>query len=185
MGVLVACCLFIGLFPARVAPALARGVEAWAPGSSSAAGGAGLAPLGWVSVMGFALLGGLLVTAVALRRFVRGRPVAEGATWGCGYAEPTPRMQYTSSSFAQMLVWLFAWALLPRTRKPKPRRVGLFPGKSGFHSEVPDAVLDRAARPAFGAGAWLLSKLRVFQGGSIQVYLLYVLLALLVLLIWR
>jgi hydrogenase-4 component B len=185
MGVLVACCLFIGLFPARVAPALARGVEAWAPGTSSAAGAAGLAPLGWVSVMGFALLGGLLVAAVALRRFLRGRPVAEGATWGCGYAEPTPRMQYTSSSFAQMLVWLFAWALLPRTRKPKPRRLGLFPGKSGFHSEVPDAVLDRAARPAFGAGAWLLSKLRVFQGGNIQVYLLYVLLALLVLLIWR
>jgi hydrogenase-4 component B len=185
MGVLVACCLFIGLFPARVAPALVRGVEAWAPGTTSAAGEEGLAPLGWVSVMGFALLGGLLATAVVLRRFVRGRPVAEGATWGCGYAAPTPRMQYTSSSFAQMLVWLFAWALLPRTRKPKPRQLGLFPGKSGFHSEVPDAVLDRAARPAFGAGAWLLSQLRVFQGGSVQVYLLYVLLALLVLLAWR
>jgi hydrogenase-4 component B len=185
MGVLVACCLFIGLFPARVAPALTMGVEDWLPGTSAATGGAGLAPLGWVSVMGFAILAGLLVTAVALRRFVRGGPVAEGATWGCGFAVPTPRMQYTSSSFAQMLVRLFSWALLPRIRKPKPRRLSLFPSRSGFHSEVPDAALDRAARPAFRAGAWVLLKLRVFQGGSVQVYLLYVFMALLVLLIWR
>lgn len=185
MGVLVACCLFIGLFPTLVAPALAMGVNAWSLGISSAAGGAEIAPLGWVSVMGFALLGGLLVAAIALKRFVRRQPIAEGATWGCGYAAPTPRMQYTSSSFAQMLVWLFSWALVPRTRKPKPGRLGLFPGRSRFYSEVPDAVLDRAARPVFRGGAWLFSQLRVFQGGSVQVYLLYVFLALLALLAWR
>lgn len=185
MAVLVACCLVIGLLPAQVAPVLTMGVEAWSPGTTSAAGEAGLAPLGWVSVMGFVLLGGLLATTVLLRHFIRDRPVGEGATWGCGYAAPTPRMQYTSSSFAQMLVWLFAWALLPRARKPRLRRLGLFPGTSRFHSEVPDAVLDRAAYPTFRAGTWLLSHLRVLQGGSVQVYLLYVFLALLILLTWR
>lgn len=184
MVVLVVCCLYIGLFPTVVAFVLEKGVVVWAPETSSATDQQ-LAPLGWVSVMGFLLLGGLLVTAVVLRRFVRGRPVAEGATWGCGFAAPTSRMQYTSSSFAQMLVRLFAWAILPRTHKPKPRRFGFFPDKSRYHSEVPDAVLDRLAHPAFGAGAWLISKLRVLQGGSVQAYLLYVFLALVALLTWR
>ena len=77
--------------------------------------------------------------------------VASGATWGCGYVAPTPRMQYTSSSFAQMLVGLFAWALRPRTHRP--RDLPLFPRKTDFHSEVPDTVLDEAVLPAFRFGA--------------------------------
>jgi hydrogenase-4 component B len=138
-----------------------------------------------VTVMGFALLGGLCLTAVLLRRLVHCGPVEVGATWGCGFPAPTSRMQYTSSSFAQMLVKLFAWALLPRIQQLKPCHLEIFPEESGFHSDVPDAVLDRGVRPVFRAGAWLFSQFRVFQGGSVQAYLLYIFLALLTLLIWR
>lgn len=184
MVVLVVCCLYIGLFPTVVAFVLEKGVVAWAPETASATDQE-LAPLGWVSVMGFLLLGSLFAIAVVLRWFIRSRLVATGPTWGCGFAAPTARMQYSSSSFAQMLVRLFAWAILPRTHQPKPWRFGFFPGKSRYHSEVPDAVLDRLANPAFGAGAWLISKLRVLQGGSVQAYLLYVFLALVALLTWR
>ncbi len=185
MGVLVVCCLFIGLFPGRVAPVLAMGVDAWAPGTGAGERLEALAPFDRVGAMGFALLGGLCLTAVLLRWLVRRGPVEVGATWGCGFSAPTPRMQYTSSSFAQMLVRLFAWALMPRTRKPKSRQLALFPGKSGFHSEVPDAVLDRGLLPVFRSVARLLARLRVLQRGSVQVYLLYVFLALLALLLWR
>src|SRR5438309_2276169 len=79
--------------------------------------------------------------------------VAHGPTWGCGYAAPTPRMQYTSSSFAQMLVALFAWALRPRLHKPA--HLPLFPAEADFHSTVPDTVLEEAVLPAFRFGAWL------------------------------
>ena len=186
MVILVACCFFIGLFPGRVAPALTIGVESWAPGTTAAGGQLeALAPLGAVGAAGFALLGGLLVVAVCLRWVVRRRPIAVGVTWGCGYAAPTERMQYTASSFAQMLVRYFAWVLLPRVRKPKPRRLALFPGKSGFHSEVPDVVLDRAVFPVIRIWAWIFSRLRVLQRGNVQVYLLYIFLALLALLLWR
>src|SRR5207253_9735538 len=100
-------------------------------------------------------------------------------------AAPTERMQYTASSFAQMLVRYFAWVLLPRVRKPKADRLAIFPGKSGFHSDVPDAVLDRGVFPVFRIGAWLLSRLRILQRGNVQAYLLYILLALVALLLWR
>jgi hydrogenase-4 component B len=92
-------------------------------------------------------------------------------------------MQYTSSSFAQMLVGLFGWALRPHTRKP--RNLPLFPGKINFHSEVVDPVLDEAVLPAFRLGAWLFTWFRVFQQGSVQTYVLYLFLALIALLLWR
>lgn len=186
MVILAACCLFIGLFPSWVAPALAMGVESWLPGTTAAGGRLeAFAPLSEVGTAGVALLCGLAVVAVGLRWVVRHRPVAAGATWGCGYAAPTERMQYTSSSFAQMLVRYFALVLMPRVRKPKSQSFAIFPDKSDFHSEVPDAVLDRAVFPFFRIGAWILSRLRVLQQGSIQAYLLYIFLALLVLLLWR
>src|SRR5262249_39839336 len=89
-------------------------------GGTSRRGGAGevpdaevrlaeLAPLGWVSVMGLLLVAALLVGAVVLLARVRAGPVGSAGTWGCGYAAPSPVMQYTSSSFAQTLVGLFAW----------------------------------------------------------------------------
>ena len=104
-------------------------------------------------------------------------------TWGCGYVAPTARMQYTSSSFAQMLVALFARVLRPSTRRPAV--VGLFPQPTDFHSDVPDTVLDGAVLPAFRCGAWLFSWCRVFHQGSIQTYFLYIFIALIVLLLWR
>jgi hydrogenase-4 component B len=184
MGVLVGCCFFIGLVPMCVVPLLGRGVSAWDPSIPGA--GADLAvraPLGWVSGMGFALVGALLVVGVLLRYLVARAGAAEGPTWGCGYAAPTPRMQYTSSSFAEMLVGLFARVLRPHIRRPVV--AGLFPRPTAFHSEVPDTVLDGAVLPAFRLGAWLVSWLRVFQLGSIQAYILYIFLALIALLLWR
>jgi hydrogenase-4 component B len=184
MTVLVGCCFLVGLAPVLVAPILGNAVSAWDP----SLGDAGLrltelAPLGWISVMGRLLTAALFVAGVLLWLRLRNSVVEKGATWGCGYIAPTPRMQYTSSSFAEMLVGLFAWALCPRRRRPKDR--SLFPQKADFHTEVPDTVLDEAVLPAFRFGGWLFSWFRVFQQGSSQTYLLYIFIALIVLLLWR
>jgi len=133
--------------------------------------------------MALALTAALILTGGLLWLRLRTSAVEAGPTWGCAYVAPTSRMQYTSSSFAQMLVGLFSWALRPRTHRPKD--IGLFPQKSDFHREVPDTVLDEAVLPAFRFGAWLFSLLRVFQRGNVQAYLLYIFLALIALLLWR
>jgi hydrogenase-4 component B len=78
---------------------------------------------------------------------------------------------------------LFAWAVRPRMHEPNV--ASPFPQESEFHSEVPDAVLDEAVLPTFRFGAWLFSRFRVIQGGSVQGYLLYIFVALIVLLLWR
>ena len=200
MSLLVACCVLIGVAPRLVAPVLEQGISEWAPELSATGQGlATLAPLDWISVMGLALLVGLALAWGVLSSLIHRHTLSSGGTWGCGYVAPTSRMQYTSSSFAQMLVGLFGWALRPWTRRPgklslfpqqtefagEPPRASPWPGwsavtfpeKTGFHSEVPDTVLDRAVLPTFRSVARFFSRLRILQQGNIQIYLLYIFLA--------
>jgi hydrogenase-4 component B len=183
MVVLVVCCLVIGLAPLFVAPMLTKAVHVWAVEiPKSDVDLTSYAPLGWISAMGLLLLGGIALASIVLGGLLYRAPSATGTTWGCGYAAPTARMQYTSSSFAQMLVGLFAPALRPRTRRPS--KMPLFPQATAFHSDVADVVLEEAVLPTFRFGARLSGWFRVFQQGSIQAYLLYIFLTLLALLLW-
>ena len=184
MGVLMACCTLIGVAPLLVVPILDGGVSAWAPDLKERIPRlATLAPLDRITLMGSLLMAGLVLGGALLWIRMRLSVVVKGPTWGCGYLAPTARMQYSSSSFAEMLVGLFAWVLRPRTHKP--RDLPLFPHRTDFHSEVPDTVLDEIVLPTFHFGARLFSLLRVFQQGNIQVYLLYIFVALIALLLWR
>jgi hydrogenase-4 component B len=184
MGVLAACCLVIGLAPRLLAPVLESGIAAWAPDVADAGRSlVALVPLEWISIAGCGLLAGVCLAWSILLFRLRSNLVEQAATWGCGYRAPNTRMQYTSSSFAQMLVDLFAWALHPRTRKPQ--HLELFPQPTDFRREVPDAVLDEAALPAFGLVARLFSWLRILQQGNVQIYLLYIFLVLVALLLWQ
>lgn len=191
MGVLVIGCFVIGLAPRLVAPMLAGGIATWAAvdmpdlrvASQVTASLAELAPLNWISIMGWGLLGGLGLGWVALAFRLRANGVERGSTWGCGYNAPNTRMQYTSSSFGQMAIELFAWALRQRTHRPQ--NLPIFPQTANFHSEVPDAVLDEGVLPTVRGVAWLMSRLRILQQGNIQIYLLYIFLVLVALLLWR
>jgi hydrogenase-4 component B len=183
MSVLVACCVFIGLAPGLVAPVLEQAVSAWAPGlTGDQVRLASFAPLGWISVMGLVLVGICAIGAGFLRGRIRSGEVASAGTWDCGYAVPSPTMQYTSSSFAAMLVKLFAWVLRPKVQASQDR--SLFVRTGEFHSHVPDTVLDGALLPSFRAVACLFSWFRFLQQGSIQAYLFYIFVTLIALLFW-
>ena len=183
MAILALSCLFIGLGAPLLSGVLDAAVAAWAGGTSAPALGR-IAPLGWISATSAALL--LLVVPAAVWLAGRARAGARESdvgTWDCGYAAPAARMQYTSSSFAGMLVALLAWALRPSSHSP--RLDGPFPRPAAFHSDVPDTVLDRAVVPSFSLAGRLLAHLRPIQHGSVHVYLLYILGTLLLLLLWR
>jgi hydrogenase-4 component B len=192
MGVLVAFCLLIGLAPLAVAPLLEPALFAWSPAVARAWAAVPpphspwllgyVAPLAWLSVTGAVLIILLGAVGVLLWQRLASHPHGSGGTWDCGYAAPSARMQYTSSSFAQMLVELFAWALRPRVHPPKVD--DLFPTSSRFHSEVPDTVLADAVLPATRGLAWLASGFRIVQQGSIQAYLVYIFVTLIALLLW-
>ncbi len=182
MGVLGVACAAIGLWPSGVAPAFERAVAAFSSEVAVASGSLeDLAPLRILSVTGAALLALGAVAAALLRRSTSRARAASGPTWDCGYAAPSPRMQYTASSFAQTLVDLFAWALRPVVHPP--RVGGLFPQPATFHSHVPDTVLDRAVLPLSRAGARVARWFRWVQHGNVHLYLVYVLSTLVILIL--
>jgi hydrogenase-4 component B len=184
MAILGAACLFIGLGAPIVAQVLDSAVVAWAgPGALPAPALNRIAPLGWVSAMSAALLVMVALVGAWLAARARSTATAEVGTWDCGYAAPAARMQYTSSSFAELLVGILAWALRPST--DAPRLAGPFPARAAFHSHVPDTVLDRALLPSFSAVGRILGWLRPIQHGNVHLYLLYILGTLVALLLWR
>ncbi len=179
MGLLLAACAWIGLLPGTVAPLLAAAASTWS-GSVLPSLTDSLAPLSRIGLAGWALLALLASLGLWLRRrsTAAGR---EGKTWGCGYRCPAPRMQYTASSFADTLVRLFRFGLW--TERQGGEVSGLFPGATSFSSHTPDVVLDRALTPAATLLARSFRWLRkTVQNGITAIYLLYVVIALVVLL---
>ena len=176
MGALALLCAAIGVFPFAFAPALSAAC-AVALGTPLARLDA---PFAAVSAVAFAALALCGAAALALRARLARAPLAAAGTWDCGYAAPSARMQYSASSFAEPLVRVFSFALLPRVHSP--RLTPTFPGPAAFHSDVVDAALERVVVPVVRTFADAAGRLRVLQQGSVHAYLLYVWLALIALL---
>jgi NADH:ubiquinone oxidoreductase subunit 5 (subunit L)/multisubunit Na+/H+ antiporter MnhA subunit len=181
MLVLAVCCAFIGLVPLAIAPVLDHATLAWAPESMGFEPSiATRAPLIALSAGGAGLL---VITALGALVVARLAHPTHAVTWDCGYAVPSARMQYTSSSFAQSLVRWFAWAL-----RPHVERVALqapFPASSHFHSDVQDTILERGVLPTLQRAARFLRWFRWVQRGKVHLYILYIVVALLVTLLFR
>ncbi|WP_429884801.1 proton-conducting transporter membrane subunit [Geoalkalibacter halelectricus] len=180
MGALLFACAWIGLLPQTLVPLLHQAVAHWGAVSGSAHLASPLAPLSWITALAWVLLLALALGVWWLRRRARGAARVE--TWGCGYALPSARMQYSASSFADFLVRLLRFGLWSERHGGAPR--GLFPAPGQFASHTPDLVLDRGLRPAFSGLAWLFRRMRaLIQNGLSACYLLYVALTLIVLLL--
>ncbi|MEX0775070.1 MAG: proton-conducting transporter membrane subunit [Phycisphaeraceae bacterium] len=182
MALLAAGCAGIGLFPMVASPLLEDAARTWAALPDSSATIASLAPLRWITALGLGLVVLIIALVLALKVLPRAKVVARTGTWDCGYAQPTTRMQYTGSSFGQTLVELFAFVLWPKRHWPAIR--GLFSSSAHYKGVVPDTVLDRLVLPLFHVAGRYLPNLRVLQQGQTQMYVLYVLVIVIVLLIW-
>jgi hydrogenase-4 component B len=179
MLALLLACAWIGLCPWSVAPLLQRAAAVWSPAVAPLTLSAPLAPLAMIGLLAWTLL--LLIGCAWfwIARRSRNAP-RDVATWGCGYLSPTPRMQYTASSFGDFLVGLFRFGLW--TERHSTPITGPFPKESRFSSHTPDAVLDRTLLPAITGIVWMCSRLRSYiQNGHTSFYLLYVALVLIVL----
>ncbi|HZX96230.1 MAG TPA: proton-conducting transporter membrane subunit, partial [Myxococcales bacterium] len=184
MAVLALACAVLGVAPGLAAPALEHAAAAWAGQPLGGLSLAGLAPLSWISAAAAALLAAAaLATAAVLPACRRGRRRAPALpTWDCGYAAGSPRLQYTASSFAQLITSHFAWVLRPRVHAPRIEQ--LFPAPSHFDSHVEDLVLDGLLLPASRGAARVSARMRALPQGQLQRYILYILAVLVPLLVW-
>jgi formate hydrogenlyase subunit 3/multisubunit Na+/H+ antiporter MnhD subunit len=186
MVLLAGACLTVGVLPGVAMRVLGPTLTLVAR-QAGPAGAAAVTDAGDVVVVigaGAALLAaGILAVTLLRSRLLRGRAVETAVTWDCGYAQPTARMQYTASSFAQPLTALFRVVL--RTQTHAKPLVGLFPRQGTLVTETPDAFRETVFRPAFAAIGQALGRLRPLQHGRMHLYVLYIVLTLIALIAWK
>ena len=185
MVLLALACILIGVLAPLVLPWMSQAVAVAAGLPAETASTELSAATGLAN--GMALAGGALVVILGglllLRhRLLAGRKVEAAGTWDCGYAAPSPRMQYTASSFAQPLTDIFRIFL--RTGRQAQLPTGVFPREASLSTHTPDLFGEGVYRPAFQGVSWLMARLRWLQHGRLQLYVLYIVLTLLILLIW-
>jgi NADH:ubiquinone oxidoreductase subunit 5 (subunit L)/multisubunit Na+/H+ antiporter MnhA subunit len=185
MAILAFLCIVFGLAAPVVVSALDRVV---AVAADMAVDGAGhqlaltTGPL-TVAVSLFAVLIVLTIFAWALRSWRLVLTVARKAqVWGCGYLSPTPRMQYTASSFAQPLTTQFR--VFVRNREALVPPTGYFPTTASYSSDSGDPFLRQLFAPTFRWFDLMVSRLNIVQHGHVHLYVLYIAATLIVLLVW-
>ena len=173
MGGLAVVCVVIGLAPTVFWPSVARAVGAWQPAWS---GMRAAAPLGSIGAFHIALASLCAAAAWGLWRLVRKHGLGRSLTWDCGLAAPSARMQYTAGSFAGTLTEWFAWILIPVRHGHALEEI--FPKKAAWGEHTPETVLERVVQPASGVVMRLAMAARRVQQGTVQAYLLYLLIGL-------
>ncbi len=186
LGVLAMLCVGAAVFPGLGAAAMSGTIElvSGVPREkllvSLNASSSPLLSLGRVNlVVWLAVAGSALLLRALTKRF---RPIKD-TTWGCGYLAPTPRMQYTGLSFAELLMTrVFPKSLRPPASIVPPR--GLFPTEGRLAAEYPDPLSRSLYRPMFDLWVDRFARLRWVQQGKMHIYVLYFVVMLVVAFAW-
>ena len=166
-------CVVIGMVPVVFWKAAHSAVAAWRGAWGESPTPESLVALGLIHMAVALSAAG---AAVLLWRRVHRGGCVSGPTWDCGYAAPTPRMQYTAGSFAGIISEWFAWILRPVRHVHRPEDV--FPRHAFFEEHTPETVLERVIEP-IGRGVIMASGMaRRLQHGRVQAYVLYLIVGL-------
>jgi hypothetical protein len=150
-------CVLIGVLPGLWVPLTYSGVGTLAGVEAQDVASrleAVLSPgitLSWLAALFLSLAAGLFALRHieqyrSSRRFApQGSPLV--ATWGCSYAYPTARMQYSATSFASPLVTSFRSLLGPERDLTAP--AGGFPSASHVETHAPDIAERDLFQPLF------------------------------------
>jgi len=116
----------------------------------------------------------LLILIYFIRKgFTRKHAVITGSTWGCGYAVPSAKMQYTGKSFSKSLGKLLNFIVL---EKKKYKEIGaneIFPAERKHSSHYNDFFVTRIFDSMVDRLLYSMNYFQFIQNGKIQMYILY------------
>jgi len=171
IAVLVALCAALGVIPAVLVGPLGRVAARVSGGGVPALDAALLWRIGIANLGTWTVIGLVTLLYVAVRR---DQVTAIESTWGCGYAAPTARMQYTASSFAQLAVRRLLPARLS-ARITRSESAAFLPSVARFETDCEDPLTRGVYEPFFDRWARRFSRLRWMQQGALHAYLVYIL----------
>lgn len=192
-GILTAICVFLGLFPTTFLKLFDPLTQQFMEQSISFQMSHGLilsnetAQGGTISMLGLLLFGLALVAVpfVLSLAFALNAKVRRGPTWDCGLRGLTPNMEYTATGFSKPIRMIFKALFRPRREVQREYDFSPYFAKTmRFESHVEEIFQTRIYRPLNRMVLWGSRRLRALQAGSIQAYLIYIFITLLLLLIF-
>jgi formate hydrogenlyase subunit 3/multisubunit Na+/H+ antiporter MnhD subunit len=182
MILLALVCAGLAFVPATLGPALSRAVTtATATPADIVRGGVSLRLTGIASTMSpllivVALLVAVVASAMLVRLAARRVPRRSAVRlWDCGAGPPTPRMQYTATSFAEPLQRVFDDVLAPQIDvdvTPHAESVYLL-ARVAYQRRLPDRVEHTFYRQIINGARQAGERGRVLANGSVHRYLAY------------
>ena len=182
MSILASACAIIGIFPGIFIQMSIKAVSDMGLGYAHVS----LEPFqlmtGNITFAALIFLSMLLVIIAIRFFFYRNKNITKSGTWGCGFTQPTVKMQYTGSSYASFILEFFK-PVAPLS-EDHPAVEGRFPAKTYYKSHVNDIAELNMNRIIVNPVLFLFDKLRWIQHGDIHLYIGYILLAIVLLLIF-
>ncbi len=126
----------------------------------------------------------IIIIFIVLRVFInKTKKISSAPTWDCGFTWPNTRMQYSAHSFSYPITVMFK-TLVRITRKATDKSI-YFPKNKMTLYQGKDFSMDLLYRPLYRFLKKKLGKLRIMQMGNTNFYIVYVVITLLFLLIWK
>ena len=180
MLVLAGACVVIGVFPRVFVLMALKGVESLGLTSGTVSFAPFLQMTGNITLAVAVFFAVFLLILVLRMVLYRGKTITRSGTWGCGFTQPTVKMQYTGSSYAASILAFFKPVAPVYEDHPVIR--GRFPDKTYYRSHVNDIAELHMGNVIVRPILWLFDQLRWIQHGDIHLYIGYILLAIVVLL---
>ena len=142
---------------------------------------------GTVSTLGITLMGVCLLPIPLALWLIFGRRarVRVGPTWDCGLKGLTPQMEYTATGFSKPIRMIFKALFRPRREVQREYDYSPYFAKTlRFESHIEEAFVTRIYRPLNRGILRMSRRMRALQAGSLQAYLIYIFITLLLLLMF-
>ncbi len=194
-AILTAACVFLGLFPTTFLTLLHPVTQQLTGQQLSLQPGAAnwwvlsgvVSDGGTISTLGMTLMAVcLLPIPFALRLFFsRGSKIRTGPTWDCGLQGLTPQMEYTATGFSKPIRMIFKALFRPHREVQREYDFSPYFAKTlRFEAHVEEIFETRIYRPLNRFILRGSRAMRALQAGSLQAYLIYIFITLLLLLLF-
>ncbi|MBI4357607.1 MAG: hydrogenase [Gammaproteobacteria bacterium] len=183
MIILAILCFVLGVMPQLVLPFILPTLPVLGLKVPASALNLPIQSLQTFSVTFMILIGIFILIALIYKALLLNKTKRLAPTWDCGLREPSARMQYTASSYAEPLSTFFYFLTGPTVHFQTLK--GIFPKTTSFKTHVEDLAERNLWTPFVQKTVEIMSWVRKQQQNQIQNYLAYIFVTLILLLLWE
>ncbi len=161
----------LGVFPQFIVGACVTIFNELFPSSKPFTWNSSVETIQQVGITAIAIFVIVFLFSILRNKFVNLHTTRISVPWGCGYPLQTTRMQYSGTSFSDMMVNIAGKALTAEKEVRPPEL--FFPLPSFFRTNAKDFVLYKIIQPVSNGFEWITNQFKWLQSSQIQIYVAF------------